>query len=85
MAALVYILCAVTSFACAVFLLRGYARRKARLLFWSGLGFVGFTLGNILLVVDRLAVPGMDLSLLRSLPVLAGLLVLVYGLIGEAQ
>ncbi|HEU4681312.1 MAG TPA: DUF5985 family protein [Gemmatimonadales bacterium] len=85
MAASVYILCALTSLACAVFLLRGYARRKARLLFWSGLGFVGFTFGNILLVVDRVVVPGMDLSLLRSLPVLAGLVVLIYGLIGDTQ
>ena len=85
MAASVYILCAATSFACAVLLLRGYARGKVRLLFWSGLGFVGFTLGNVFLVLNTLVVPTMDLFLLRSLPILAGLIVLIYGLIWDTQ
>jgi hypothetical protein len=56
-----------------------------RLLLWSGLAFVGFTLGNIMLVVDRVMTgPEVDLALWRSLPVLAGLGVLVYGLVWDA-
>lgn len=86
MAAAVYVLCALTSLACAVLLLRGYRHRGVRLLLWSGLAFIGFTVGNVMLVVDRIVVgPGLDLSLWRSLPVLAGLTVLIYGLVWDTR
>jgi hypothetical protein len=85
MAAAVYVLCALTSFACAALLLRAYQARGVRLLLWSGLAFVGFTLGNIMLVVDRVVIgPEVDLALWRNLPVLAGLAVLLYGLVWDA-
>lgn len=84
MATLVYVLCAATSLACAVLLLRSYREQRVALLLWSGLCFVGFTLGNVALILDRVVLPSSDLWLLRSLPVLAGLGVLIYGLIWEA-
>jgi hypothetical protein len=85
MAAAVYVLCALTSLACAILLLRAYQVRGVRLLLWSGLAFVGFTLGNAMLVVDRVVIgPEVDLSIWRSLPVLAGLAVLIYGLVWDA-
>jgi hypothetical protein len=81
----VSVLCALTSLACAVLLLRGYQARGVRLLLWSGLAFVGFTLGNIMLVVDRVLLgPTADLALWRSLPILAGLAVLIYGMVWDA-
>lgn len=85
MAAVVYVLCALTSFACAVLLLRAYGERRVNLLFWSGLGFIGFALSNIFLVIDIIMVPGMDLRLLRSVPVLAGLAVLIYGMVWDTE
>jgi hypothetical protein len=85
MAAIVYVLCALTSFACALFLLRAYSERRVRLLFWSGLSFVGFALGNLFLVIDTMMVPAIDLALFRSLPVLAGLVVLIYGLVWDTE
>lgn len=86
MAAFVYILCALTSFACAVLLLRAYGRSRVRLLLWSGLGFVGFAVGNTLLVLDLVVFPmSIDLSFWRTLPVLAGLVVLLYGLVWEVR
>lgn len=86
MAAAVYVLCALTSLACAVLLLRGYQARGVRLLLWSGVAFIGFALGNAMLVVDRVVTgPGVDFTLLRSLPVLAGLAVLIYGLVWDAR
>ncbi|HET7460143.1 MAG TPA: DUF5985 family protein [Longimicrobium sp.] len=85
MATLVYVLCALTSLACAVLLLRGYARNGVRLLLWVGLCFVGLTLNNVLLVVDVRVVPDVDLSLWRSLPALAGLMLLIYGLVWETR
>lgn len=41
MPAAVYILCGLTSVLCAVLLLRSYARKRVRLLLWSGLCFAG--------------------------------------------
>lgn len=83
MAVLVYLLCALTSLACAALLLRGYARSRARLLLWSGLCFVGLSVNNALLVVDARTIT--DLSVLRSLPAVIGVLLLVYGLVWEAD
>ncbi len=83
MAAVVYVLCAVTSFACALLLLRAYRQRHIHLLYWSGLGFIGFALGNLFMVIDRMLVR--DLSLFRTVPVLAGLFVLIYGLVLDSE
>jgi hypothetical protein len=85
MAAAVYVLCALTSLACAVLLLRSYAGRGVRLLLWSGLGFVGFAIANAVLVADVLVFTDRDLQLWRDLPTLAGIIVLVYGLIWDTQ
>ena len=85
MAAAVYVLCALTSIACAVLLLRGWRSRGVRLLLWSGLGFVGFAIGNVFLVLDAVMMPEVDLSLGRSLPVLAGLLILIHGLVWDSR
>ncbi len=83
MAGVVYILCALTSLACAVLLLRAYRQSKVRLLLWSGLCFIGLALNNGLLFLDKKVFPDVDLFLLRSLPALAGLMLLLYGLIWE--
>jgi hypothetical protein len=83
MAALVYVLCALTSLACAVLVLRSYFRSRVRLLLWTGLCFAGLFLNNALLVVDA-GTPSIDLSVWRSLPAVAGLALLVYGLVWEA-
>lgn len=84
-AIIVYILCAATSALCAVLLLRGYAKSRARLLFWSGLCFAGFALNNVLLVVDVRVIPSVDLSLWRTIPALIGISLLVYGLVWETR
>ena len=85
MAAVVYLLCAATSLACAVLLLRAYRQSQVRLLFWSGLCFAGLALNNVLLFIDKEVFPQTDLFLLRSLPALIGLLLLIYGLIWEME
>lgn len=85
MATLVYALCALTSLACAVLLLRGYGRSRVRLLLWSGLCFAGLATNNVLLLVDKQLVPSVDLSLWRSLPALAGVALLLYGLVWETR
>ena len=84
MAGAVYILCAGTSLLCAVLLLRGYGQSRLRLLLWSGLCFVGLAFNNILLIVDVVLVPSLDLAVWRPLVALVGLALLLYGLIFDA-
>ena len=85
MAEAVYLLCALTSGGCAVLLLRAYARSRTRLLLWCALCFVGLALNNVLLFTDLVLVPDVDLSVIRQLPALAGVMVLVYGLIWDVR
>jgi hypothetical protein len=85
MATVVYALCALTSILCAVLLLRGFATSGTRLLLWSGLCFVGLALNNVLLFVDLGLMPGLDLQLWRALPALAGLGLLIFGLVWETR
>ncbi len=85
MALIIYFLCAATSFLCALLLLRGYRRSAARLLLWSALCFAGFFLNNVLLIVDLQVIPDQDLSVVRSIPALAGISFLLYGLIAESR
>lgn len=75
------LLCFAVSAACAILLLRAWRRTKLRLLMFSGLGFSGIALNNLLLVVDASAVS--DLSIWRETPTLVGLGIFIWGLIGE--
>jgi len=79
----VYILCALTSFACAVLLMRAYQRSRMGLLLWSSLCFVAFALNNLFLIIDLMVLPEVDLFPLRTLFMLAGFALLLYGLIWE--
>jgi hypothetical protein len=85
MAQIVYLLCALTSLFCAVLLFRQYRNSRARLLFWSALCFVCFTITNILLFLDLIIFPERDLSALRSGTALLGVVMLLYGLIWETR
>jgi hypothetical protein len=85
MATVVYLLCALTSSACAALLLTAYLRAGARLLLWTFLCFAWLAVNNVLLVVDLTLVKGVDLSIARVATALAGLLVLVYGLIFDTE
>lgn len=78
----VYFLCALTSAACAFFLLRGYQGSRTAILLWSGLCFVGLALNNVLLFVDLLT-PQISLAIWRLIPALVGMMLLIYGLIWD--
>lgn len=77
----IYILCLAVSFACAFFLLRGWSASRLTLLLWTGLGFCGIAMTNLILVIDSMI--GADLSLWRGAPSLIGLAVMIWGLVGE--
>ncbi len=85
MATFIYSLSAITAFVCALLLLRAYRRGGYRLLLWSGLCFIGLTLNNLALVVDKIVLPDVDLSVLRTSIALAAMMVLIYGLVWDAE
>ena len=87
MASAVYILCALTSAACAAMLLRGYLRSRARFLLWSSLCFAALFVNNLMLMLDRVFFPDRDVMApeWRSAVALIGLSLLVFGLIWDAE
>jgi hypothetical protein len=85
MAQIVYILCGITSVACALLLYRQYRRRPGSLLFWSTCCFLCLAATNILLYVDLIVIPAVDLSVLRNAITLAGMMMLLYGMIRQSN
>ena len=84
-AALVYLACALAALGCAVLLLRGYSRTNAPLLLWSGICFALLTLNNVLVMVDGLVLPKVDLSIVRNLTALSGIACMLWGLVWESR
>jgi hypothetical protein len=91
MAEAVYVLCAITSLACAVLLLRGYRRSRARLLQWSSLCFGFLFVNNVLLFVDKVMLPdtdkllGVAFTVWRSGVALTGIGMLLIGLVWDGE
>ncbi len=86
MAAAIYSACALTAALCAWLLLQSYWRGRYRLLLWSGLCFSGLAANNLLLVIDKLILPTqIDLSLVRVSTSFLAMLILLYGLIFDAE
>ena len=85
MATAVYVLCALAAFACAWLLGKSYVESHVRLLLWSCVCFTGLALHNVVLFVDKVVAPDVDLSAWRLLPAALGLAALVYGLVWETE
>ena len=83
MAEAVYLLCAITSLACASLLLRSYRRSRLQLILWTSLCFAGLALNNILLFADFVIVPEYDLNPWRHVTAVGAVAVLLYGLISS--
>jgi hypothetical protein len=83
-AQLVYVLCGLTSIACAILLLKAYRNSRTPLLLWTGLCFALLALGNIVLIIDLvLTGPSIDLSVYRTAITAIAHLVLLLGLISR--
>lgn len=85
MSEVVYVLCAATSLVCALLLYRGFRASRHRLLFWTGLCFAGLALHNLLMVVDYLVFPSVDLVLVRHATAHASMWTLVFGLVWTSR
>jgi hypothetical protein len=83
MAVAVYALCALTSLACAVQLLRAYRADRINLLLWTALCFCGLATNNMMMFFDVLL--DLDLVTWRKLPALAGALLLLHGFISDSR
>jgi hypothetical protein len=83
---LVFLLCIVTSLMCMWLLLRAWRLTGNRLLFWSGLCFVGLAANNFLVFIDVVILPvEIDLRPLRIFASLVAVSVLLWGLIWETD
>ncbi len=73
----VYLLCAVTALLAAIFLWRGYARSRLKLLLHAGICFAFLALSNVLLFIDRVVLPQVDLSLWPTIAAILGMVTLL--------
>ena len=86
LAHIVYLLCLATSLVCMLLLWRGYLRSRTSLLLWSALCFVGLAFNNLLLFLDVVIFPvEVDLLPYRVATLLAGIGLLLYGFVWEAD
>jgi hypothetical protein len=80
-----YALAILTSLGCTSLLIRGYRQRRYPLLMWSAACFAFLTVNNVLLFVDLVMFPHIDLRLWRLLAALAGVACMLYAFIRESE
>ncbi len=83
--AAVYLLCFLTSSACALLLARTYWRTGTRLLLWSALCFLFLAANNLAVILDLLVLTDRDFRLARLLLALAAVGVLLFGFIWDQE
>ncbi|HEX8839749.1 MAG TPA: DUF5985 family protein [Sphingomicrobium sp.] len=82
----VYVLCFLTSAACAWLLGRSYRLGRTRLLLWSSIAFALLAANNLALVLDLVVWrTSVDLRLLRLALALAAVVSLIWGFIWEVE
>lgn len=81
----VYILGFLVTLACGLLLFRAWSAVGKRLLLWSAVCFCGLAISNLLVFIDLVLLPAVDLYPFRLLTAAASMLILLYGLIWEGQ
>lgn len=82
---IIYLLCSLTSLACAVLLHLGARRSGSRMLFWCGLCFSVMAVANVLVIVDHYVLTDVALWPARYGANLLAVSLLLYGLIFEER
>ena len=85
MSSAAYLLCALVSGLCAAMLLRGFSRGRHRMLLWSGLCFAGLTVSNLLVFIDLVVFPRVNLYPVRLIVSAASVFLLLLGLLWEGE
>ena len=84
--AVVYVLCFLTSAACAWLLGRSYHRSGTPLLLWSSISFAFLAGTNLMLVLDLVLFPDLvDLRVVRLLLALAAVVALIWGFVWQLE
>lgn len=74
------LLCVLVSSLCAILLLRAFQTNRNGLLPWTALCFIGLAVENCVLFLDLVVLPTqVDLSIVRNVSALFGLVSLSYG------
>ncbi len=81
----VYILGVLVTLCCAVLLTRAYLSVKKRLLLWSAVCFYLLALSNLIVFLDLVVFPQIDLYFWRLATAAIAMLILLYGLIWEGD
>ena len=77
----VYLLCLITSVLCTYLLARSYKATGARLVFWSAICFAFLAVNNLVVVLDLVLLPQLDLRIVRHVLSLSAILTLLFGFI----
>lgn len=85
MAGAVYILGFIVTLICGVLLSRAYAVGRKRLLLWSAVCFFGLAISNLLVFLDLVILPNVDLYPARLITAALAMVILLYGLIWEGE
>lgn len=80
---IVYLLCFLTSLSCCLLLIRSYRRSRNKVLLWTAACFVLLAIDNLLVVIDLIVLPNIDLSVPRLLATLLAVSTLSIGFIRE--
>jgi hypothetical protein len=83
--AIVYLLCFISAGFCFYLLLRAFSWQQERLLLWSSLCFGFLALNNLLVFIDLILLPQVNLLPLRSATALLAIGILLYGFIWEIE
>jgi hypothetical protein len=81
----VYLLCFLAATLCAIMLGRSFHRTRHALLFWSTLCFSMLALNNLVLVLDLVVFPQLDLAILRGLIAVAAISTLLFGFLWNGE
>ena len=81
----IYVLCLITSAACAYLLFQGYWRSSARLLLWSSICFAFLAINSLIVVFDMVLLSDVDFQSYRHAASLFAVGTLLFGLVWETD
>jgi hypothetical protein len=82
---IVYSLCILTCWCCALLLWRGFRSSRSPLLLWSAICFLFLGIANLLLFADLIVYPDTNLLVFRNVVTLLGLVIFIAGLVFKAS
>ena len=80
---ILYLLCFCTCLLCCILLIRSYRINRSRVLLWTAACFVLLALNNLLVIIDLIVLPTIDLSLPRLIASFLAASTLIVGFIWE--